>query len=188
MRVGAGRHKEGLYRTPLVAVDALLRAEPDLPKWVWEPACGDGAIVTPLRNAGFQVTASDLVDRGCPDSRAGCDFLLLRPDPPAVPHHAIITNPPYRLAQAFADKALSYSPFVAMLLPLGFLAGQERHKKRHWLARVHVSSRRLPMMHRDGWAGAIATSTTDHAWFVWDQSWEGETVVRWFDWKQRGLP
>lgn len=185
MRVLKGplrERKDDFHRTPVEAVRSLLAIE-KLPLWIWEPACGDGAIVTPLRNAGHLVTASDLVDRGCPDSKAGVDFLLLRAEPPALPY-AIVTNPPYKLATAFVDRALTYSPLVVMLLPLGFLAGQERHSKRHWLARVHVSSRRLPMMHRDGWMGPVATSTVDHAWFVFDQSYEGEPVIRWFDWKK----
>jgi hypothetical protein len=178
------QHREGLYRTPVEAVHALLAIE-SLPKVIWEPCCGDGAIVLPLREAGFVVEATDLVDRGCPASQDRVDFLL---EWKGISAQGIVTNPPYRLAQAFVTKALSFVPYVAMLLPLSFLAGQERHSKRHWLARVHVSSRRLPMMHRDGWDGARATSQTDHAWFVWDQTYDGEPVVRWFDWKHAGLP
>ena len=35
-------------------------------------------------------------------------------------------------------------------------------------ARVHVLSRRLPMMHRDGWDGPKASSQMNTAWFVWE--------------------
>ena len=49
-----------LYETPTVAVHALLRAE-KLPHFLWEPACGPGAIVNVLRGAGHTVLASDLV-------------------------------------------------------------------------------------------------------------------------------
>ena len=45
-----------LYETPEVATLALLRAEP-LPRSIWEPACGRGAIVRVLRNAGHGVIA-----------------------------------------------------------------------------------------------------------------------------------
>src|SRR5262249_58394798 len=42
---------DDLYETPTVAVEALLREE-RLPHRLWEPACGRGAIVRPLRAAG----------------------------------------------------------------------------------------------------------------------------------------
>jgi hypothetical protein len=186
-RAKLSERKDDYHRTPIEAVQALLRIE-QLPIDIWEPACGDGAIVRPLREAGHLVRATDLVDRGCPVSESRIDFLMERACPRETVR-GIVTNPPYKLAQQFCARALALVPYVAMLLPLGFLAGQERHSKRHWLARVHVSSRRLPMMHREGWAGPVATSQVDHAWFVWDQSWEGEPVIRWFDWKeQRGPP
>lgn len=194
MRVGPGARRRGtlrerkddFHRTPVEAVRALAQIEL-LPRCLWEPACGDGAIVLPLRDAGYEVLASDLVDRGCPDSDHRVDFLMERRTIGFCT--GIVTNPPYKLAQAFAEHAISLVPYVAMLLPLSFLAGQER---RSWhlgapLARVWVSSRRLPMMHKDGWAGTLSTSTVDHAWFVWDTRWKvGNTIVNWFDWKDAG--
>jgi len=63
-----------LYETPAVAVEALLREE-RLPHRLWEPACGRGAIVRPLRAAGHEVLASDLVDYGDPTHFYERDFL-----------------------------------------------------------------------------------------------------------------
>jgi hypothetical protein len=183
MRIRKGKlrdRKDDFHRTPVQAVQALMRLE-KLPPVIWEPACGDGAIVEPLREGGHIVVATDLVDRGCPISESGVDFLLFNCTRPAA---AIVTNPPYKLAQSFVTRAVDIAPLVCMLLPLGFLAGQERMRwhYRMPLARVWVSSRRLPMMHRDGWLGPIATSTVDHAWFVWDQAWHESPVIGWFDW------
>jgi hypothetical protein len=62
---------------------------------VWEPACGDGALVREVRAMGLTCFASDLVDRGCPDSSIG-DFFGFN----ASPCQAIITNPPYNLINA----------------------------------------------------------------------------------------
>lgn len=62
---------------------------------VWEPACGDGALVRELRAAGLPCVASDLIDRGCPDAMV-LDFFTV--DFP--PCRAIITNPPYDLINA----------------------------------------------------------------------------------------
>jgi hypothetical protein len=185
---GVGMHchadrGDDFYATPPEAVTALLAVER---KWlpagaIWEPACGDGAIVNVLRAAGRSVFATDIVDRGCPDSHV-CDFL--GDDLPFI-NDPIITNPPFKLARQFVDVALEHAPYVAMLLRLAFLEGGAR---KPWfvstpLARVHVASRRLPMMHRDGWTGPKAGSAVCHAWFVWDVRHEGRPQLQWFDWK-----
>lgn len=62
---------------------------------VWEPACGDGALVREIRGAGIPCVASDLIDRGCPDSSTG-NFFAATESPAA----AIITNPPFNLINA----------------------------------------------------------------------------------------
>ena len=176
---------EDFYPSPREAVEAFIALErPYLPTRLLEPACGNGAIVLPLREAGYTVHATDLVDRGCPDSRGETDFLL----PFAVPDDigGVVTNPPFKHAQAFVDKALGFSPYVAMLLRLSFLEGAAR---RPWfeaspLARVHVSSRRLPMMHRDGWNGPRSSSAIAFAWLVWDRRHVGRPEIHWFDWRE----
>lgn len=45
---------------------------------VWEPACGDGALVREIRSAGIPCCASDLIDRGCPDSWVADYYSCLR--------------------------------------------------------------------------------------------------------------
>lgn len=62
---------------------------------VWEPACGDGALVREIRTMGLQCKASDLVDRGCPDSWQADFFSIAQ-----SPSPAIITNPPFNLINA----------------------------------------------------------------------------------------
>tara|TARA_R110000868_G_scaffold1311_1_gene10148 strand:- start:331 stop:939 length:609 start_codon:yes stop_codon:yes gene_type:complete len=176
--------KDDFYASPLEAVDSFIAIEePYLPRHLWEPACGDGAMVMPLRQKGYSVLASDLVARGCPDSSAGQDFLM--PFPVPGNFGGIVTNPPFKLASEFVIKSLSLAPYVAILARIAFLEGIQRRPmfKSTSLARVHVSSRRLPMMHRDGWDGPISTSATCFAWFVWDARHAGEPVIRWFDWK-----
>lgn len=57
--------------------------------------------------------------------------------------------------------------------------------------RVNVFTRRLPMMHRDGWDGKKSTSQMNTAWFVWERSggpnakqpYPGPTIVNRVDWK-----
>lgn len=57
---------------------------------VWEPACGDGAMVREIRAAGIPCCASDIVDRGCPDSWVADYYTCLKSRSPSI-----ITNPPY---------------------------------------------------------------------------------------------
>ena len=173
-----------LYETPAEAIDALVSIE-KLPYRLWEPACGRGAIVRVLREAGHEVIATDFVDYGCPDSTGDVDFLLERHAPAGV--EAIVTNPPYKVAGKFVEHALRLVPRVVMLLRLAFLESERRAPILDCgrLARVHVFRRRLPMMHRDGWDGPRASSSIVFAWFVWDANHSGPCELRRIDWKPR---
>ena len=148
-----------LYQTPPEAVHALMRVE-RLPVSIWEPACGPGAIARILVNAGHSVLATDLVDYASPhQDAAGWDFLMERTPPPGI--DCIITNPPFKNADAFVARAMALCPKVIMLLRLAFLESERRRGilDGGMLARVHVFRNRLPMMHRDAWAGPKATSS-----------------------------
>ena len=171
-----------LYETPPEATTALLEAE-WLPRRIWEPACGPGSIVRVLRGAGHDVIASDLVDYGCEGQTAGADFLKLPQAPAGV--ECIVTNPPFKLANAFVAHALHLCPRVVMLLRLGFIAGTKRTSilDSGLLARVHVFRNRLPMMHRDGWEGPKATSQTEFAWFAWDRAHIGPPQINRISWE-----
>ena len=172
--------KNDLYETPECAVRALLAVE-SLPHVVWEPACGPGAIVKVLRDAGHKVYATDLVTYGCPDSEGRIDFLMEGRPPADV--GAVVTNPPYKLAEEFVRHALTLGiPKVVMLLRLAFLEGEGRRSilQDGPLARVHVFRRRLPMMHRNGWNGPRLTSgAIAFAWFVWDLAHRGAPELWW---------
>lgn len=182
-----GRHalkvrKDDLYETPDVAVHALLRAE-RIPHYVWEPACGPGAIVNVLRAAGHEVIASDLVDYGDPTHFYRRDFLMERAAPERC--QAIITNPPYKLADEFVGHALQLVPLVIMLLRLPFLESARRTAiiEGGRLARVHIFRQRLPRMHRGGWRGHEASSSMCFCWFVWDRAHQGPTELRRISWE-----
>lgn len=162
-----------LYETPAVATHALLKAE-TLPRNIWEPACGNGAIIRVLRDAGYNVISTDIM--------GGTDFLVTT----SAPAPAIVTNPPYKLAQQFVAHALSLCPYVAMLLRLAFLESERRRPilDNAHLARVHVFRNRLPMMHRDGWEGPrISNGAIAFAWFVWDKSHSGPTILNRISWE-----
>jgi hypothetical protein len=179
-RAPLAEHRGDLYDTPSEAVHALLKAE-QLPPRIWEPACGRGNIVNVLRAAGHHVIATDLVDRACPDSLSRIDFLL---SGPRIHCEAIVTNPPYVLAEEFVATALERAPLVIMLLrPIESARRAPIFDGRQQLARIHVFANRLPRMHREGWAGPRASSSTAFAWFVWDRLHRGPTELHRLYWE-----
>jgi hypothetical protein len=139
--------------------------------------------VRPLQAAGFTVVASDIADYGLVDCQTGVDYLTAKPIPGV---EGIVTNPPYKLAMRFAEKALRETHYLALLLRTNFLESTARLQffRKHQPARIWISSRRLPMMHRHGWQGPRAPSNTCFAWFIWDARTVQKRVVDWFDWKQ----
>lgn len=91
--------------------------------YIWECACGEGHLAKVFDDRGYLVRATDLIDRGY--GAGGVDFLQC-----TEPFSGdIITNPPYKFAQQFVEKALSLvsdGHHVAMFLKLTFLEGKNR--------------------------------------------------------------
>jgi hypothetical protein len=179
----ADRGLDAYFSPPEAALSLLDIESQFLPKLIWEPAAGDGAIVRPLLKAGFEVIASDLADYGLENCQSGIDYLKAKP---LKKDHGIVTNPPYKLAMKFAEKALSETFYLALLLRTNFLESTSRMRffREHQPARIWISSRRLPMMHRHGWQGRRAPSNTCFAWFIWDKRSTQKCVINWFDWKK----
>jgi hypothetical protein len=170
-----------LYETPSVAVEALLRVE-QLPQNIWEPAAGKGAIARVLRARGHTVIASDICDYG--SLHFVGDFLTQKRMPSAC--DCLLTNPPYQIVERFVAHALELSPLVVLLLRLAFLESERRCNilENRGLARVHVFRKRLPMMHRDQWAGRKANSGMAFAWMVWDRNYTGSTIIDRISWER----
>ena len=97
----------------------------------------------------------------------------------------IVTNPPYKYAQEFVEKALSIihkGKKVAMFLKLTFLEGKARRTlfRSTPPIRVWVSSSRLKCA-MNGDFEAYGSSAAAYAWFVWEKGYKGETTVKWFN-------
>jgi hypothetical protein len=180
----AGQHAHSargydFYATPAIAIEALLQAKPEHLEpsvRVWEPAAGLGGIAVPLRSRGFAVIATDIVARGFA-LHATVDFFSLTAAPAGC--SVILTNPPYKSAQKFAEHALDLVPDVYLLLRLAFLESIRRTEllERRGLRAVYVFRRRLPMMHRDGWDGPRAASSIAFAWFCWRRGHSGPPTL-----------
>jgi hypothetical protein len=126
------------------------------------------------------VIASDLIDYG--GLRFVRDFLGEIGMPAGV--EAIVTNPPFKLAEQFVEHALQLCPLVVMLLRLAILESERRCGilEGRGLARVQVFRRRLPMMHRAGWEGRKANSGMAFAWFIWDCAHRGPAAINRISW------
>ena len=97
----------------------------------------------------------------------------------------IVTNPPYKYAQEFVEKALRIIPEgrkVAMFLKLTFLEGQSRRQlfRNFPPRRVWVSSARLKCA-MNGDFDSIGSSAIAYAWFVWEKGYKGPTEIKWFN-------
>jgi hypothetical protein len=171
------------YQTPPEAVQALIRIERDhLPKTLWEYGAGIGNIVTTLRQAGYICHASDIYDYGFP----GCKIEDYATAAPPLGVEGIVTNPPFNRALEFLQKSISEVPYVAYLLRTNFLESTRRLPffRASPPARIWISSRRLPMMHRFGWTGPTAASNVCYGWFVWDAASDEKCRLDWFDWQE----
>lgn len=179
MRQGAARHSfadrgNDLYETPACATRALIRTGELPPDGgsgmdLWEPCAGRGAISRELRAAGHGVLATDLVTYDGADEGilTGRDFLMEQHRPRV---EAIVTNPPYKLADQFIRHGLSLGLPVIVLLRLMAIEGASRSDliDKH-LRRVWAGIERLPFMHRDGWEGPKnSNSGAPFAWFVFE--------------------
>ncbi len=165
------------YATEPKAVELLLQEE-TFDENIWEPACGEGHISKVLETHGYNVWSTDLIDRGYGD-QSGLDFL----ESGFEADCDIITNPPYRYAKEFVEKALecvTNGHKVAMLLRLTFLEGQSRRDLFHNNPpqTVYVSSSRLQCAKNGKFEGK---SMVAYAWFVWQKGHYGPTNIKWFN-------
>lgn len=118
------RESNDYYATEPKALELLLEQE-TFDKSVWECACGEGHLSKVLKAHGHKVFSTDLIDRGY--GIGGIDFLKWESEFQGD----IITNPPYKYALEFVEKALEVIPEghkVAMFLKLQFLEGKARRK------------------------------------------------------------
>lgn len=124
------REENDYYATEPKALEMLCDLETFAPN-VWECACGEGHLSEVLLNRGYNVISSDLVDRGY--GYSGVDFLQI-----TKPFDGdIITNPPYKYAKEFVERALEIvtdGHKVAMFLKVQFFGGKsktQRVQRRH---------------------------------------------------------
>ena len=132
----------------------------------WEPACGAGDMAQPLMEYFAEVRSTDVHDYGFGDVE---DFLW----PTTCKADWIVTNPPFRLADQFALRALERSSGgVALLVRTAFLEGGTSAGNRYaTLFTVHPPSEilqfseRVPMF--KGRLDRHGSTATSYCWIVW---------------------
>ena len=108
----AEQNEDAYFTCPEAVISLLHLEHPYLPHALLEPCAGDGAISILLQRAGYDVVTSDIRDHGLPGCQIG-DYFKLAP-PPGI--EGVVTNPPYKRAQRFLEKALADARYVALLL------------------------------------------------------------------------
>jgi len=173
------RAEHDYYSTDPKAAEMLLEMEPLLADSIWECACGENALSNVFKAHGKTVRCSDLVVR-C-DGIEQLDFLTCNE---SMHGTDIVTNPPYKWALPFIEKALSLvddGRYVCMFLKLTFLEGKARRLffEQNPPIRVWVSSSRLNC--RLNGIVSNRTSAVCYAWFVWQKGYKGYPEIRWFN-------
>ena len=143
---------------------------------IWECACGEGHLSKRLTEHRYDVISSDLIDRGY--GTGGIDFLKY--DKPF--NGNIITNPPYKYAKEFIEKALELVPDgkkVAMFLKIQFLEGKARKAlfKKYPPKMIYISSSRLVCAKNARFDEAV--NAVAYAWYIWEKGYKGSTRLDW---------
>ena len=147
-----------------------------------DPACGSGRIVKAARQAGYACVGSDIICRSIEFCNFEANFLM-RPFG-AIRPSTIISNPPFKHAQAFVERALEVATHeVAMLLPANWRTSDKRSRwveqTRLWLVLDITPRPSMP-------PGAVIEAgekpgggREDFAWYLWKKNHTGPYTGGW---------
>ena len=163
---GYERKERNLYETPAWVTEALLPHIPAGLRSIWEPACGSGKMSGVLEAVGYRVLATDI--------DGGKDFLATIDRS----YEAVITNPPYVLAQEFIEHAMRMvggDGLVAMLLRTDFDHAKTRQHlfgKCPWFFKKVVLTRRIKWFEE-----STGSPSFNHAWYIWKMRHRGPPTL-----------
>ena len=173
------RQPEDYYATDPKAMELLLEIE-SFNKNVWECACGERHLSNVLEEAGYNVRSSDIINRA--DNEV-LDFLS---DEVTEWDGDIVTNPPFKYAQQFIEKAMDILPEgnrLALFLKIQFLEGKKRKElfKKYPPKIIYVSSSRLRCAKNGDFVAYKDSNAICYAWYIWEKGYTGDSVVKWFN-------
>jgi hypothetical protein len=137
---------------------------------VWEPAANRGHMSAPLREYFGRVVESDIHQYR---DHFVCDFLMPGTEPSSIMLKGadwIITNPPFRLAEQFIERARQVKGWqgTAMIVRTSFLEGVGRYERLYAInppTIVAQFTERVPMV--KGRLTATGSTATSYCWLVW---------------------
>jgi len=165
------RNKSDYYPTPYSMTEQLLEVETFEQGLILEPACGEADAISKVLDKKHKVLSTDII--------YGDDFL-----DSTTQYDYVITNPPYKLADEFIEKAREVATNkFAMLLRTNFLSGVTRFKEDRFreLKNVYIFTR-MPDLNaelRDD--GKYPTAMIVYAWMVWEKGYTGKPNISWID-------
>lgn len=175
----AEREENDFYATCPSAIITVLDKfkEIGISKNIWECACGKGHISEVLKENGYNVYSTDLIDRGYADKQE--DFLTTQ-------NHFdgdIVTNPPFKLAKEFVEKAFTLiddGSKVALFLKVQFLESKERKKlfMEYPLKHLIVYSQRQ-LCAKNAEFEKYTSTTQCYCWFVFEKGYGGKPTIDW---------
>lgn len=172
------RRVNDFYPTPPELTEALLRRLNWPRCLVAEPCAGNGAMSDVLKAHGFLVLTGD-IDSRFDVQYPALDYLSPVADTVYRDAHAVITNPPFKLAPQFVRKSLETAPRVAMLLRLSFLELCNNRKD------IVPLLSRVIVLPRVSFTGDGRKDNSACAWFIWEPG-STETTITWVEKEELG--
>ena len=169
------RVEDDFYATDPNAINSLLQYE-DFNHNIWECACGNGFLSQRLKDFGYNVFSSDIVNRGYEDTNIQ-NFLQAN----KKENYDIITNPPYTHANEFVLKAIELADRkVAMFLKIQFLETQKRYNNifiKYPPSKVYIFSKRIRCFKNGNYNNE--NSAVCYCWYIWDNQYKGDSILKW---------
>ena len=173
------RAKHDFYATDPIAIDKLLSVETPYNK-IWENACGQKHLANRLTEKGFEVWATDIIDRDGVDKIVDfLDYLT-----PIKWNGDILTNPPYRWAQEWVERSMNIlmeGRSLYLFLKITFLESQSRLDmfKKYPPKKVLIFSKRIQVARNGEEEMFKKSSAACYAWFVWEKGFKGNPIIKW---------
>lgn len=184
----AKRQEEDFYATDPYVINRSIEFfnKIGLNNSLWECSCGNGSLSKRLKEFGYDVYSSDIIDRGYGEV---ADFLVST----STNNRDIITNPPFKLAYQFVKHAydiMGNGQKVLFFLKIQFLETEKRAElfQECGLKYVGVMSNRVccamngefdQYFSKDKITGAYKGGTQMYAWYVFEKGYTGQTMLDW---------
>ena len=184
-----GRENNDFYATDPIAIDILLKDFNVLKyctnKVIWECAAGTGNLSNRLIELGYNVYATDLINRGCENIYSGIDFLKCK----HLPYNCniILTNPPFKYATEFAQKALELLPtggYYIAFMNISYITGQKRYNsiyKHGNLMAFCPFTKRIECWRNNDKEKYGGRAMVDFAWYIFKKGYKGLPNIVWFN-------